>query len=56
MLPIAVAIALAGIGWLAGLWLTRHPLFREVRKVVELIVRQVGARLDGVGRPVGGPR
>jgi O-antigen/teichoic acid export membrane protein len=56
MLPIAVAIALAGIGWLAGLWLTRHPLFREVRKVVKFIVRQVGARLDAVGRPVGGPR
>jgi O-antigen/teichoic acid export membrane protein len=54
MLPIAVAIALAGVGWLAGLWLTRHPLFREVRKVLGLIVRLVGARL--VGRPVGGPR
>ena len=56
MLPVAMAIALAGVGWLAGLWLTHHPLFGEVRKVVELIVRVVAARLDGVGGPVGGPR
>jgi O-antigen/teichoic acid export membrane protein len=56
MLPIAVAITLAGVGWLAGLWLTRHPLFREVCKVGELIVRLVGTKLDRVGPPVGGPR
>jgi O-antigen/teichoic acid export membrane protein len=54
--PIAVAIALAGLGWLAGLRLTRHPLFHEVRSVVELIVRLLGSSLDGIGRSGGGPR
>jgi O-antigen/teichoic acid export membrane protein len=56
MLPIAMAISLGGIGWLAGLWLTRHPLFSEVRNVVEVIAKFVAARLGGVGWPVGGPR
>jgi O-antigen/teichoic acid export membrane protein len=55
MLPIAMATSLGGVGWLAGLWLTRHPLFREVRNVVEVIAKFVAARLGGVGWPVGGP-
>jgi O-antigen/teichoic acid export membrane protein len=55
MLPIAMAIGLGGVGWLAGLWLTRHPLFREVRNAVEVIAKFVAARLGGVW-PVGGPR
>jgi hypothetical protein len=30
-IPLAiVAIALAGAGWIAGLWLTRHPLLQEM--------------------------
>jgi O-antigen/teichoic acid export membrane protein len=56
MLPITIAIGLAGVGWLAGLWLTRHPLFGEVRNVVEVIARPIVARLGGVGWPVGGRR
>ena len=53
---IAIATGLGGVGWLAGLWLTHHPLFRELRDVVEVIARPVVARLGGVGWPVGGPR
>jgi O-antigen/teichoic acid export membrane protein len=56
MLPMAMATCLGGIGWLVGIWLTRHPLFREVRNVAEIIVKFVVARLGGVGWPVGGPR
>jgi O-antigen/teichoic acid export membrane protein len=56
MLPIAIATSLSGVGWLAGLWLTRHPLFREVRNAVVVIAKFVAARLGGVGWPVGGPR
>ena len=56
MLPIAIATSLGGVGWLAGLWLTRHPLFREVRNAVVVIAKFVAARLGGVGWPVGGPR
>jgi O-antigen/teichoic acid export membrane protein len=56
VLPIGAAIGLAGVGWLAGLRLTRHPLFREVCKVVEPVVRRITARVGRVGRPVGGPR
>jgi O-antigen/teichoic acid export membrane protein len=56
MLPIAIATSLGGVGWLAGLRLTRHPLFREVRNVVVVIAKFVAARLGGIGWPVGGPR
>jgi O-antigen/teichoic acid export membrane protein len=56
VLPIGAAIGLAGVGWLAGLRLTRHPLFREVCKVVEPVVRRITARVGRAGRPVGGPR
>jgi hypothetical protein len=55
-LAIAIATSLGGVGWLAGLWLTHHPLFGEVREVVEVIARSIVARIAGVGRPVGGPR
>jgi O-antigen/teichoic acid export membrane protein len=53
---IAIAASLGGVGWLAGLWLTHHPLFREVHEVAEVIAKSVVARLAGVGWPVGGPR
>jgi O-antigen/teichoic acid export membrane protein len=56
MLPMAMATGLGGVGWVAGLWLTRHPLFREIRNVAELIAKFVAARLGGIGWPVGGPR
>jgi O-antigen/teichoic acid export membrane protein len=55
-LSIAVAASLGGVGWLAGLWLTQHPLFREVRDVARVIVRPVVVRLGRVGGPTGGPR
>lgn len=32
-----LAIALCGLGWLAGLWLTKHPLFAEIQQVIERI-------------------
>jgi hypothetical protein len=56
MLPIALATILGGIGWLAGLWLTRHPLFLEISNAIEFITKFVVARLGRIGRPVGGPR
>lgn len=55
-LAIAIATSLGGVGWLVGLRLTHHPLFREVGEVVVVIARSVAARLAGVGWPVGGPR
>jgi len=56
ILPITVGIGLGGVGWLAGLWLTGHPLFREVRNVAELIAKIVSAGPSAFGWPVGGPR
>jgi O-antigen/teichoic acid export membrane protein len=39
-IPLAIAAgALAGVGWIAGLWLTRHPLLQEMM--------QLGAKLRG---------
>ena len=32
----AAAATLAGIGWLAGVWLTRHPLADEIRNACEV--------------------
>jgi hypothetical protein len=33
-IPLAiVAAALAGAGWIAGLWLTRHPLLQEMLRL-----------------------
>lgn len=55
VLPIATATSLGSLGWLVGLWLTRHPLFCEVRNVAAVIARFVAARLAGVRWPVGGP-
>jgi O-antigen/teichoic acid export membrane protein len=56
ILPMAMATCLGGIGWLVGIWLTRHPLFREVRNIAETIMEFAAARLGGVRWPVGGPR
>lgn len=35
VLPIAMTIGLGGVGWLAGAWLTRHPILHEVRHVAK---------------------
>lgn len=48
MLAVAIATILGGVGWLIGLWLTHHPLFREVRDVAKVIARPIVARLGGV--------
>jgi hypothetical protein len=37
---VALALGLAGAGWLAGLLLTRHPLLGEIRHTIR------GLRLD----------
>jgi O-antigen/teichoic acid export membrane protein len=54
VVPIAMAVGLGGVGWLAGLWLTHHPLFREVRNVAASIAKFVAARLGVVSWPFGG--
>jgi O-antigen/teichoic acid export membrane protein len=56
MLLIVMATSLGGVGWLAGLWVTRHPLFHEVRNTLETMVKFVAVRLGAVGWPVDGPR
>jgi O-antigen/teichoic acid export membrane protein len=56
ILPIAMAIGLCGVGWLAGLWLTRHPLLHEVRNVAEGGAKFVAAGLGIFNWPFGGPR
>lgn len=38
----AIASVGAGIGWLSGIILTRHPLLTELRRAVSLIARRVG--------------
>jgi O-antigen/teichoic acid export membrane protein len=56
MLAVAIATSLGGVGWWAGLWLTHHPLFREVRNVAEVIGRPVVSRLGAGAGPIGRPR
>jgi O-antigen/teichoic acid export membrane protein len=46
--PAAVAILLAGAGWLAGLRLTRHPLYAELVRAVKSAL----ARLPGRSAPL----
>lgn len=48
LLSIATAIGLFGVGWLVGLWLTRHPLLHEIRRVAEEAANIIAARLGGV--------
>jgi O-antigen/teichoic acid export membrane protein len=56
VLQISMSTVLGGIGWLAGLWLTRHPMYWELRNVAENVAKFAAARLAGVGWPVGRPR
>lgn len=46
--PAAIAILLAGVGWLAGLRLARHPLYGELIRALKIAL----ARLPGRGAPV----
>ena len=46
---LAIGIVLGGVGWLGGLWLTSHPMFRELRDVVENFGKFAVARLAWVG-------
>jgi O-antigen/teichoic acid export membrane protein len=48
----AMGIMLSGVGWLAGLWLTGHPMLREIRNAGANAATFVIARLAGVGLPV----
>jgi hypothetical protein len=52
ILPIAIGMCFGGVGWLAGLWLTSHPLFREIQNVAEVVVKSFSAGPGGVGWPV----
>lgn len=56
ILPIAIGFGLGGTGWLAGLWLTGHPLFREVCYVARLIAKLITSGPSIFGWPVGGSR
>jgi len=49
-IPLAmVAGALAGIGWIAGLWLTNHPLLHEIMWLGAKLRSWVALRLSGSG-------
>jgi len=49
-IPLAmVAGALAGIGWIAGLWLTNHPLLQEIMWLAAKLRSWVALRLSGSG-------
>jgi O-antigen/teichoic acid export membrane protein len=56
ILLVAIGTGLGGIGWLAGLWLTSHPLFLEIRNAAEVAAKYVTGGPRGVGRPIGGSR
>jgi hypothetical protein len=40
-----LAAAIAGAGWLCALYLTDHPLFFEIRKLLEVIQQLIPFRL-----------
>jgi O-antigen/teichoic acid export membrane protein len=49
-IPLAmVAGALAGIGWIAGLWLTSHPLLQEMMWLGAKLRSRIALRLAGSG-------
>jgi O-antigen/teichoic acid export membrane protein len=48
---IAMSIILGGGGWLAGLRLTSHPMYWELRNVAESVAKFAVARLAEVGGP-----
>ena len=53
ILAVATGTSLGGICWLSGLWLTGHPLFREIRNAAEAVAN---ARPAGFGWRPGGSR
>jgi O-antigen/teichoic acid export membrane protein len=56
ILTIATGVGLGGVGWLAGLWFTSHPLFGEIRTALASIAKFSGARSGGIGWPASGSR
>jgi O-antigen/teichoic acid export membrane protein len=47
-IPLAiVAAALAGAGWIAGLWLTRHPLLQEMLRLGARLTSRIAVKLRG---------
>jgi hypothetical protein len=47
-IPLAIAAgALAGGGWIAGLWLTRHPLLQEMILVSVNLRSRIALKLAG---------
>jgi len=42
-----VAAALAGAGWIAGLWLTRHPLLQEMMRLAARLRSRIAVKLAG---------
>jgi O-antigen/teichoic acid export membrane protein len=47
VVTVAAAVAVFGGCWIGGLWLTRHPLFPELRHVGWLVAAPAVARLPG---------
>lgn len=54
ILSITAATVLCGVGWLFGLWFTRHPLFREVHTAVEAVANFVAAWIGRARWRIGG--
>jgi len=49
-IPLAIAAAaLAGAGWIAGLWLTRHPLLQEMLRLGAKLRSRIAVKLAGAG-------
>ena len=47
-IPLAIAAAaLAGAGWIGGLWLTRHPLLREILLLGARLRSRIAMKLAG---------
>jgi O-antigen/teichoic acid export membrane protein len=52
-LPILMATGLGGVGWLAGLWLTRHPLFHEILNFLRGVGKIMGTGMGFLSRSLG---
>lgn len=53
---VGAAVLLCGVGWIGGLWLTHHPLFRELRRARDWIAGLVTATLYSAGLRFDGRR